>query len=101
LARLLSTEARLEEKLRRAREEAAGLVTAARDAAQAREAALAAELETLGRQLEVTIADERQRQERELAESARAQVQRFDQASPEEIEALARYVVERLIGAEP
>ena len=101
MARLLETEARLEEMLRRAREEAAALVTTAREAAAAREAALAAELDALSEQLEATIADERHRQERELVESARREALRFDQTSPEQIEALARYVVERVIGVEP
>jgi vacuolar-type H+-ATPase subunit H len=101
LARLLSTEARLEQLLRRAHDEAEALVTAARDAAQAREAALTAEVETLGRKLAATIGEERQRQERELAESGNAQVRRFDEVSAGEIEVLARYVVERVIGAEP
>jgi sugar phosphate isomerase/epimerase len=101
LAQLLEAEARLEEMLRRAREEAAGLLTSAREATAAREAALAAELDALSHQLEATIADERHRQEQDLVESARREALRFDQTGPEQIEALARYVVERVIGVEP
>lgn len=101
LARLLDTEARLEEMLRHAREEAAGLVAHARAAAAEREAALAADLEALGRTLEASIAEERHRHEEKLADSARREAQAFDEAGPDRIEALARYVVERVIGAEP
>jgi hypothetical protein len=100
LARLLSTEGRLEDTLRRAREEAAGLVAGAREAAAAREAALAADLAALGRGLETTIADERHRQEQELTESAQQEARAYDETGPDRIEALARYVVERVIGAE-
>ena len=101
MARLLSTEARLEETLRHAREAAAALVASARDTAAAHEAALAAELEALGRGLETTIADEQHRQEEELTQSARQDSRRFDEAGSDQIEALAHYVVDRVIGAEP
>ena len=101
MARLLSTEARLEETLRHAREEAAGLVTSARDAAAAKEAALATDLEALRAGIETAIAAEQHRQEQELAEAARREARRFDETGPEQIETLARYVVERVIGAEP
>lgn len=101
LARLLDTEARLEETLRRARDEGAGMIAAARAAAAARDAALTSDLEALGRTLETSIAEERRRQEATLAESARQDARAFDEAGPERIEALARYVVERVIGAEP
>lgn len=101
LARLLSTEARLEALIRNAREEAAGVVAGAREAAAAGEAALTADIEALGRALEATIAGERHRQQEALTESARREVLRFDDAGPDQIEALARYVVERVIGAEP
>lgn len=101
LARLLATEARLEETLHHAREEAAGMVASARATAEAREAALTTDLEALGRTLETSIAEERRRQEEELAESARQEARAFDEASPDRIEALARFVVERVIGAGP
>lgn len=101
LARLLSTETRLEETLRHTGEEAAALVARALEGAAAREAALTADLEELGHELETSIAEERRRHEEELAESARQEARAFDEAGPERIEALARYVVERVIGAGP
>jgi hypothetical protein len=101
LARLLDTEARLEEALRHTREEAAGLVARAREAAAAREATLTADIERLGRELETSIAEERRRHEEELAESARREARVFDEAGPDRIQVLARFVVERVIGAGP
>jgi hypothetical protein len=101
LARLLDTEGRLEEALRSAREEAAALVARAREAAAAREAALTADIERLGRTLESSVAEEQHRQEHDLAEAARREARAFDETGPEQIETLARYVVERVIGAEP
>lgn len=77
------------------------MIAAARAAAAAREAALAADLDALGRTLETSIADERRRQEEELTRSAQQEARAFDEAGPDRIEALARYVVERVIGAEP
>lgn len=100
LTRLLETEARLEESLRHAREEATRLVTKARSAAQAREAALGAELDTAARRLETKIAAERQRAEREIADAARQEVARFEAVPVERIAALARRVVQRVIGGE-
>jgi hypothetical protein len=98
LTRLLETEARLEELLHRAREEAARLVAEAHAAAQAREAALGAELEEAARQLESAIAAERGRREQELAAAARRDVERFDQVSTQQIGELARHVVGRIVG---
>ena len=87
--------------VRHARDEAAGLVARARDAAAAKDASLAADLEALVRELETAIAAERQLQERGLAESAQREARAFDDTSPDEVAALARHVVERVIGAEP
>jgi vacuolar-type H+-ATPase subunit H len=101
LARLLSTEERLEATLRQAREEAVRLVTNARDAATTKEASLVADLEALVRSLETTIGDEQRRKAQELAESAQQEIRRFDESGSDRIEILARYVVDRVIGAEP
>ncbi len=98
LSRLLDAEARLEEMLCRARAQAAGLITTAQEAAAAREAALVASIDAICRELEATIEAERQRQEQEVMEAARRDALRFDQTGPEQIDALARYVVERAIG---
>jgi hypothetical protein len=100
LTRLLETEARLEEALRRARDEAARLVTEARTLALAREEVLGAELDAAARRLEAEIATERDRAERDIAEAARQEVARFDGVAVERIAALARRVVERVIGGE-
>lgn len=97
LTQLLETEARLEELLRRAREQADRLVAEARAAAQAREAGLATELEEAARRLEAEIAAERVRREQEVTETARRDAEMFDHVPAGRIDELARYVVDRLI----
>lgn len=99
LDRLLGTEARLEELLRRAREEAARLVAEARETARAREAALGEELEAAARRLTGEIAAERQRREEQLATEAQGQAQWFDRVGAERIAELARGVVEQVVGS--
>jgi len=99
LGRLLGTEARLEELLRRSREEAARLVAEARETARAREAALGEELEAAVRRLSEEIAAERQRCEQELVEEARREAERFDGVPADRIAELARGVVEQVIGS--
>ncbi len=101
MARLLDTETRLEQTLGRARDEAARLVTEAREAARAREAALGAELEAAAQRLGAEIATERDRAAREIVEAARREAERFDGVTPERIGELARRVVERVIGGAP
>jgi hypothetical protein len=101
LARLLATERRLEEAVARAREEAAALVARAREDAAAREGAAVAEFAAASRRLEATITAEQRRREVELAAQQRAEVERFNAVSADRVDALARYVVARVIGAEP
>ncbi len=101
LARLLETEQRLEEIVVRAREEAAALVTRAREEAAAREAAVATEFEAGLRELEAGIAAERQSRETELTAATRQEAHRFDAVGADRVNALARYVVARVIGAKP
>jgi hypothetical protein len=84
----------------RAGAEAEALVAAARETATAREAALAAELAADGRRLERAVADERRRREAELARDAERQVRLFDELGADRVAALAREVVDRVIGAE-
>lgn len=98
MTRLLETEARLEEMLRQAREEAARLIAEAQQAARAREEALGAELAAAVQQLDATIEAERRRQEREIAADARRRAEGFDQVSPERVEELTRDIVGRIIG---
>ena len=97
----MSTEARLEEELHRAREEAAALLTATREAAAVREAALAADLEVEEQRLEREIAEERRRREAEILERTTRDGLAFDGVGSERIEALARWVVDQVIGAGP
>ena len=101
LSRLLATERRLEEMIEHARQEAAALVSRAREEAAAREAAVATEFEAGLRALEAGIAAERQRRETELAEAMRQDAQRFDSLDSDRVDALARYVVARVIGVRP
>lgn len=98
---MLSTEARLEELLRRAQEEAAKLVTTARDTAAARESTFTAQLAEHVSQLERDVAGERSRREAELREAASQEAARFHAVQGEQVQALARYVVDRVIGAAP
>jgi hypothetical protein len=101
LARLLETERRLEEIVAGARDEAAALVTRAREDAAAREAAVATEFAGALREIEAGIAAERQRREGELAETMGAEARRFDAIGAERVDALAHYVIARVIGVEP
>jgi vacuolar-type H+-ATPase subunit H len=97
LDQLIATEQRLDEGLRRAREEAARLVREAREAAQRREAELEAELEAAARAFAAEAEAERARQEREIASEAAARVTRYDMVPPQLLEAAARAMVERLV----
>jgi vacuolar-type H+-ATPase subunit H len=99
LTRLLEAEARLEQMLQRARDEAARLVAEARTAARARDDALGAELEEAEQRLEAEMAAERDRRVEEIAEGARHEVERLEHVAPERIAELARYMVDRAIEA--
>jgi hypothetical protein len=101
LARLLETEARLEEMLRGTREEATGLVAAAREAAVAREAALAAQVEADGRRLEETLHADYERRVADAAAAAGREAERLDRVGDEQVAVLARHVVSRVIGTVP
>ena len=97
LDRLIATEQRLDEALRRAREEAAGLVQAAQAAAGQREAELAAELEATAQRFAAETAAERERREREVREEAAARVARYEAIPAGRITQAARDVVDRLV----
>src|SRR5512147_2371876 len=81
LDRLIATEQRLDEKLRRAREDAARLVQEAEAAARAREAEVAAELAAAAQRFATETAAERERRVREVHAEAVAKVKRFDEVS--------------------
>jgi hypothetical protein len=101
LAQLLATEQRLEAMVVRAKDEATALVAAARAEAAARDADGATELDAGLRKLEAGVAADRLRREAELAETMRREAQFFDDVGAHRVEALARYVVARVIGAAP
>jgi vacuolar-type H+-ATPase subunit H len=101
LARLLKTEAQLDEALRRAQEEAAALVAAARTKAAEHEAALGAEIEAETKKLEAEVTSDRGRREAEVSESTTRGVRAFEGVTADQVEVLARYVVARVIGTPP
>lgn len=100
LDRLIATEQRLDEKLRRAREEAARLVQEAQAAARAREAELAAELEAAAQRFAAETAAERERRVQAVRDEAVAHVQRYEGVTAARVSHAARDVVARLVGGE-
>jgi vacuolar-type H+-ATPase subunit H len=100
LDRLIATEQRLDEKIRRAREEAAHLVEEAQAAARAREAEVAAELAAATQRFATETAAERERRVQKVQEEAVARVRRFDGVSAANVSRAARDVVTRLVGGE-
>ena len=100
LDRLIATEQRLDEKLRRAQEEATRLVAEARAAAATREAELTAELAATAQRFAAETAAERERREREVHVEAAVQVKRYEGISPECVAGAARDVVDRLVAGE-
>jgi vacuolar-type H+-ATPase subunit H len=97
LQQLIATEQRLDDALRRAREECARLVADAREAARRAEAALAAEIEATAEATAVATATERQRREAEIARDAAERVARYDAVPASRIQELAQDVVTRLV----
>lgn len=97
LEQLIATEQRLDETLRRAREECARLVADAREAARRAETALAVEIEAAARAAAVTTASERQRREAEIAREAAERVARYDAVPAARIRTLAQDVVSQLV----
>jgi vacuolar-type H+-ATPase subunit H len=98
LERLIATEQRLDEALRSAREQAAGMVAEAQSRARREETALDAELEAATRTLAVETAAERERGERQVAAEAAAQVARYEAVRPDQVAGAARDVVDWLVG---
>jgi hypothetical protein len=101
LARLLETEAQLEEMLRRTREEATRLVAAAGEAAVAREAALTAQVGADARGLEETLQADYERRVTDASAAADRDVARLDRVEDDQVAVLARYMVSRVIGTAP
>lgn len=99
LDQLLEMERRLEVQLARARNEAARLVAEAEAAAAARDSAVEAELVAAAAALDERIDADRIRREAEVAAAAAEDATRYETVSPQCMEALARLVIERLLGA--
>ena len=97
LERLIETERRLDDRLRRAREEAAAIVRDARQSVGNHEAALAAELEAAARTAGATLAAERERVAAEIATEARGRVASYDGVDEPRVQAAAWALVERLL----
>ena len=100
LARLLETERRLAERLESARAEADALVAHAREAAEQREATLAAELESDQRSMADRLLGERAKREQEIADAAQRQISAYADVSDERLTAVARALARRLLDDE-
>jgi vacuolar-type H+-ATPase subunit H len=100
LDRLIATEQRLDEALRRARGEAAQIVAAAQAAVQRGESELESELAAAADRLTAEIAGERARREQDVRGQAAAAVARYAAVSPERVSAVAREIVDRLVAGE-
>lgn len=98
LSRLLETEERLDALIRRARGEAEALVAAAREAVAARERAFATEVEAAERDVAAEAERERDRRAETITAEARAEAARYDAVGPARLDALARLVIDRLLG---
>ncbi|MDH4283431.1 MAG: hypothetical protein OEV36_12305 [Myxococcales bacterium] len=98
LRRLLETEHQLEVMLSEARREAEALVEAARIAAAQRTQQLEAELEKENRQLRQRIARERDETIDSIRKESGRETARLDGLDDAEVAALARHVVELLVG---
>jgi vacuolar-type H+-ATPase subunit H len=98
LHRLLETEHRLEVMLSEARREAEALVEAARIAAGERTQRLESELEKENHQLRQRIARERDDVIDSIRKESERETTRLDGLDDAEVAALARHVVELLVG---
>jgi hypothetical protein len=97
LGTLIEVEKRLELQLSAAREEAGRLLAAARSKVTQAERALEAEIEEGYRRLGSEVEAERRRRAEATAGEARRQAGLFDGVSPERLESLARFVVDRVV----
>lgn len=99
LGRLVETEQRLESRLKAAREEGERLVVAAREAAQAGEARLDAEVEDLHQRLQVDADAERRSRIGEIEQASQAEIAAFDGVDAATLAGLARHVVKGVVSA--
>lgn len=100
LDRLIATEQRLDEALRRARDEAAQIVAAAQATVQRRASELDLELARGEQTLAAEIAMERARREQEVREQAAVAVARYAAVSPERTADLVHALVDRLVAGD-
>ena len=97
LDRLIETERLNDDRVRRAVEEAAAIVRAAREAAQQREAGLAAELHRIVTASAAAVAAERERRIAGIVASARNTVARYAAVTEVELATVAQTLVHDLI----
>lgn len=98
LSQLLETEVELDAMLEKTRQEAAKLVTAARADAAGRIERFKAELEEANLALRDQVALERDESVAAIRAEAKREIKKLDNLGEERVAALARYVVERLVG---
>jgi len=98
LAEVIRTEAELEERLTRAREEARRLVESAYTDAGARHSAQQRDLAASRETLQAEVEEERDRRVAEVLAQGKDEVSRFDTVPEETIAALADRVVALLLG---
>lgn len=97
LQRLLEVERRLGERLRVARAEADALVLQAQTAVAAREAALAAELETAERLADERLAGEQRAREREIADDTQRQIDAYERIPAGRLSEIAETIGRRML----
>lgn len=97
LERLIETERRNDDLMRRAAAEAAGVIRAARDAAAARVTAAVDELARVNAAQAVEIAAERLRRLAEIVEAGRADAARYTSVSDPDIVLTARALVDSIL----
>ena len=98
LARLIETEARLDELLQAARVEAAALVTQARARVARAEERWAGDFDAARRDLESRVAQERDRELIRIRDEAGRLTTHYAAQPAEQVEALARWVASELRG---
>jgi vacuolar-type H+-ATPase subunit H len=98
LERLIESEARLDELLQAARTEAGDLIAQARQRAARAEERWAAEFEAARQDLERRVAQERDRELARIRQEADRLTAHYAGHTPEQLEALARWVAGELRG---
>jgi prophage DNA circulation protein len=100
LQRLLATERRLADRLAAARAERDRVIAAAETAAQAREAALAADLESAEGRLREALAAEQRQREQEIARAAEREVAAYEAVPQSRLAEIVQLLQRRLLDEE-